>query len=230
MLYVFDPIYKQGQTRWNGFFRRPGLATKILELWVSRENSETAREEVDVWASDYIAEQARMEAKEITAAKALQTGGNVDADYVDGFSMRTMYDFLQLHAKTAMKVFEAFATSARNARSNLPARVAKRASVNQSPVQPSSTLLMSLKDFNIQCARSPWGIQSQKHFFTADNGHLSVCEWCTASNHIGSGSPRNLRELPESDPETSLPRKSPRTRDKTWRTIAGNTTLDSYNL
>ncbi|KAJ7855702.1 hypothetical protein B0H13DRAFT_2357728 [Mycena leptocephala] len=116
MLYVFDPIYKQGQTRWNGLFRRPGLATKILELWVSRENSETAREEVDVWASDYIAEQA----KEITAAKALQTGGNVDADYVDGFSMWTMYDFLQLHAKTAMKVFEAFATSARNARSNLP--------------------------------------------------------------------------------------------------------------
>ncbi|KAJ6629084.1 hypothetical protein B0H10DRAFT_2160566 [Mycena sp. CBHHK59/15] len=127
MLYVFDPIYKQGQTRWNGFFRCPGLATKILDLWVSRENSETAWAEVDVWAGDYVAEWARNEAKEITKSKALQTGRTVDGSYVDRFSMQKMYDFLQLHVKTAMKVFDAFATSARNARSNLPAHVAKRA-------------------------------------------------------------------------------------------------------
>ncbi|KAJ7860678.1 hypothetical protein B0H14DRAFT_2350501, partial [Mycena olivaceomarginata] len=127
MLYIFDPIYKQGLTRWHGFFRQRGLASKILDFWVSRENSETAREEVSAWASDYAAEQARAEAKEITKSKELHTASSVDGAYVDGFSMQKMYDFLWVCAKTAMKVLDAFATSARNARNNLPSRVAKRA-------------------------------------------------------------------------------------------------------
>ncbi|KAF7343318.1 hypothetical protein MVEN_01764100 [Mycena venus] len=134
MLYVFDPIYKQGQMRWHGFFRCTGLATKILNLWVSRENSETARAEVDAWAVDYVAERARAEAKEITKLKALQTGATVNGDYVDGFSMHKMHDFLHTHAKTAMKIFDAFATSTRNVTSSLPARIAKRALILTSTV------------------------------------------------------------------------------------------------
>ncbi|KAJ7795220.1 hypothetical protein B0H14DRAFT_3555239 [Mycena olivaceomarginata] len=116
MLYIFDPIYKQGLTRWHGFFRQRGLASKILDFWVSRENSETAREEVSAWASDYAAEQARAEAKEITKSRELHTASSVDGAYVDGFSMQKMYDLLWVRAKTAMKVLDAFATSARNAR------------------------------------------------------------------------------------------------------------------
>ncbi|KAJ7936544.1 hypothetical protein B0H13DRAFT_2303587 [Mycena leptocephala] len=92
-------------------YERLGLATKILNLWVSREISETARAEVDAWAGNYVAERARNEAKEITKSKALQAGGTLDGSYVDGFSMQKMYDFLRLHAKTAMKVLDAFATS-----------------------------------------------------------------------------------------------------------------------
>ncbi|KAJ6472906.1 hypothetical protein C8R47DRAFT_1295358 [Mycena vitilis] len=109
MLYVFDPIYKQGDIRWRGFFRSPGLATRILDFWVSKENSETARTEVDVWAVEYVAERVRREAKEITESKVLQTGGAVNGDYVDGFSMRKMGDYLRTHAKTVMTVLDAFA-------------------------------------------------------------------------------------------------------------------------
>ncbi|KAJ7803922.1 hypothetical protein B0H14DRAFT_3091919 [Mycena olivaceomarginata] len=134
MLYIFDPIYKQGLTRWHGFFRQRGLASKILDFSVSRKNSETAREEVSAWARDYVAEQARAEAKEITKSKELHTASSVDGAYVDGFSMQKMYDFLWVHAKTAMKVLDAFATSARNARNNLPSRIAKRALIIMSSV------------------------------------------------------------------------------------------------
>jgi hypothetical protein len=30
MVYVFDPIYKQGTTRWDGFFKEQGMVTRIL--------------------------------------------------------------------------------------------------------------------------------------------------------------------------------------------------------
>ncbi|KAK6972268.1 hypothetical protein R3P38DRAFT_2812403 [Favolaschia claudopus] len=127
MVHVFDPINKQGQTRWNGFFRRKGLASTILNLWTSRENSETARDEVQTWAVNFVAEQTRSEAQAITESKGLFTSNSVNAAYVDGFSMRHMYEFLQKHAKTATRIFEAFSTSVRNLKGNLPSRVARRA-------------------------------------------------------------------------------------------------------
>ncbi|KAK6975033.1 hypothetical protein R3P38DRAFT_2463089, partial [Favolaschia claudopus] len=116
MLYVFDPANKQGQTRWNGFFRRPGSASRVLDLWMHRGNSQTARNEVREWAVNFVAEQTRMEAQAITKSKDLFTPDAVDAAYVDGFSMRStsMYDFLQQHAATALRVLEAFSTSTRN--------------------------------------------------------------------------------------------------------------------
>ncbi|KAJ7800632.1 hypothetical protein B0H14DRAFT_3092571 [Mycena olivaceomarginata] len=128
MLYVFDPIYKQRETRWNGFFRKRGLATSILGFWVAPENSETAREEVTEWAGDFVANLAQDAARDITASKYLQTGERaVNGEFVDSFSITKLHKYLHQHAKTAMKVFSAFATSARNLRKDLPARVLKRA-------------------------------------------------------------------------------------------------------
>ncbi|KAJ7443701.1 hypothetical protein FB451DRAFT_1437210 [Mycena latifolia] len=83
MLYVFNPIYKQGETRWHGFFRNRGLATSILGFWVAPENSRTAREEVTEWAGDFVANLAQDEAQDITSSKRLQTGdATVDGEYI----------------------------------------------------------------------------------------------------------------------------------------------------
>ncbi|KAJ6611846.1 hypothetical protein B0H10DRAFT_2165690 [Mycena sp. CBHHK59/15] len=130
MLYVFNPIYKQREIRWNGFFRKRGLATSILGFWVSPENSETAREEVTQWAGDFVANLAQDAAPDITSSKHLQTGDTaVNGEYDDSFSITKLHTYLQQHAKTAMKVFTAFATSARNLRKDLPSRILKRATI-----------------------------------------------------------------------------------------------------
>ncbi|KAJ6565079.1 hypothetical protein B0H10DRAFT_2200524 [Mycena sp. CBHHK59/15] len=130
MLYVFNPIYKQGEIRWNGFFRKHGLATSILGFWVSPENSETAREEVTEWAGDFVANLAQDAARDITSSKYLQTGETaVNGEHVDSFSIIKIHAYLQQHAKTVMKVFSAFATSARNLRKDLPSRVSKSATI-----------------------------------------------------------------------------------------------------
>ncbi|KAJ7762444.1 hypothetical protein B0H14DRAFT_3594687 [Mycena olivaceomarginata] len=81
MLYVFDPVYKQGSSRWDGFFKECGLATKIMNFWVSKQNSTTARQEVGAWTEDYVAAEMRKEGREITASKVLQTAGS-PIDYI----------------------------------------------------------------------------------------------------------------------------------------------------
>ncbi|KAJ7280067.1 hypothetical protein C8J57DRAFT_1464500 [Mycena rebaudengoi] len=127
MLYVFDPNYNEAATRWDGFFKEPGLATKILNLWVSKSNSRTAREEVGAWAEGYIEEIVRDEGEDITASKVLQTGREVVTnDYVTGFSMLAVGAHIQQASRVAMKILSAFATSPRNLRNNLPQRAAKR--------------------------------------------------------------------------------------------------------
>ncbi|KAJ7302510.1 hypothetical protein DFH08DRAFT_826533 [Mycena albidolilacea] len=130
MLYVFNPIYKQGETRWQGFFRNRGLATSILGFWVAPENGETAREEVTEWAGDFVADLAQEAARNVTSSKYLQTGsGTVDAEYVDGFSIPKLHAYLQTHTRIVMKIFDALATSTRNLRKDLPSRIVKRATI-----------------------------------------------------------------------------------------------------
>ncbi|KAJ7267076.1 hypothetical protein C8J57DRAFT_1181731 [Mycena rebaudengoi] len=127
MLYVFDPIHKQAATRWDGFFKEQGLATKILNFWVSKTNSQTARDEVGAWAEGYIEEIVCDEGENITASKVLQTGHEaVTNDYVTGFTMLTMGAHIQEAGRVAMRMLTVFATSPRNLRANLPQRVAKR--------------------------------------------------------------------------------------------------------
>ncbi|KAJ7038344.1 hypothetical protein C8F04DRAFT_1256355 [Mycena alexandri] len=130
MLYVFDPIYKQGSTRWDGFFKGGGMATEVLNLWVSNKNSPTAREEVGAWAEDYVVGRVHAEAQAVTASKILQTQGvRVDNDYVTGFRMTEVGARIASFAQTTTRVLNAFATSARNLKTDLPQRTAKRLTV-----------------------------------------------------------------------------------------------------
>ncbi|KAJ7768938.1 hypothetical protein B0H16DRAFT_1307636 [Mycena metata] len=130
MLYVFDPSNKQGTTRWDGFFKETGLAARILNFWVSNKNSATAREEVGTWAEDYVAVRIHSEAQSVTASKMLQTAGTrVDNDYVTSFSMVKVGERIASLARVTMRMLDTFATSARNLKTNLPQRVAKRFTV-----------------------------------------------------------------------------------------------------
>ncbi|KAJ7932234.1 hypothetical protein B0H13DRAFT_1593550 [Mycena leptocephala] len=130
MVYVFDPIHKQGSTRWDGFFKEPGMATRILNLWTSKKNSTTRREEVAAWAEDYVADIIQNEGQDVTASKVLQTAGTpIDYSYVTGFSMMKAGEMIGSVARVAIKMLNVFATSARNLKTNLPQRAAKRFTV-----------------------------------------------------------------------------------------------------
>ncbi|KAJ7762332.1 hypothetical protein DFH07DRAFT_867516 [Mycena maculata] len=95
MLHVFDPVYKRGSARWDGFFKQHGLATRVLDLWVSNKNSPTARQEVGAWAEDYVAGEMQKEGEKITSSKFLQReGAVVDYAYVTGFTMLGMGNYL----------------------------------------------------------------------------------------------------------------------------------------
>ncbi|KAJ7660439.1 hypothetical protein B0H17DRAFT_1260445 [Mycena rosella] len=127
MLYVFDPVYKKGLVRWEGFFKHEGMATTILNLWTSNKNSPTARAEVGTWAEDYVAETMREEGRDITESKMLQAGStSIDHKYVTSFSILGMGTYLHDAACVSMKMLAALATSSRNLKANLQPRAAKR--------------------------------------------------------------------------------------------------------
>ncbi|KAJ7764572.1 hypothetical protein DFH07DRAFT_867253 [Mycena maculata] len=127
MLYVFDPIYKKGLVHWEGFFKQEGLATRVLDLWVSNKISPTARAEVGRWAEDYVAEMMRDESRDITESKTLQMGStSINQGYVRSFSILSMGTYLETAARVSMKMFAVFATSPRNLKANIQQRTAKR--------------------------------------------------------------------------------------------------------
>ncbi|KAJ6517845.1 hypothetical protein DFH09DRAFT_1428362 [Mycena vulgaris] len=135
MLYIFDPVYKQGATRWEGFFQERGLARRILDLWVSKKNSATAREEVGTWAEDYVAAEMQAEGRKVTASRFLQRAGTVvDHTYITSFTMPGVGAFLQNTARVSMKMASALATSSRTIHKNLAARSKKRFTIVTSAV------------------------------------------------------------------------------------------------
>jgi hypothetical protein len=126
---VFDPIYKQGELRW-AFFREKGNATRLLNFWMSKQNSATAQEEVHQWALTYVAKVVKQEAAMITKSGELQTFKKpINAELVLGFDMAKLYAFLQQNASAAMTIFGAFSTSTRNAKNSSTSRINKRKNV-----------------------------------------------------------------------------------------------------
>ncbi|KAJ7778068.1 hypothetical protein B0H14DRAFT_3095841 [Mycena olivaceomarginata] len=113
MLHVFNPIYKQGETRWQGFFRNHALATSILGFWVAPENGETVHEEVREWAGG---RQLAMLPLQNTFKPAVE-------------HIPKLHAYPQTHTGIIMKIFDVFATSTQNLHKDLPSRIVKRATI-----------------------------------------------------------------------------------------------------
>ncbi|KAJ7885731.1 hypothetical protein B0H14DRAFT_3082249 [Mycena olivaceomarginata] len=124
MLCVLNPIYKQGSTRWDGFFQREQDGDPI---WVSNKNK------------NYVAGVVQDEAQAVTVSKVLQTAGTaIEESYVMGFSMLKAGEKMGGLVHVATKILNTFATSARNLKSNLPHRAVKRFTV----VTPAALALL----------------------------------------------------------------------------------------
>lgn len=110
--FVFDPSKGQGNIRWQEFFARRGEASQILDWWTSSANSQSGRDEVESWATDYIAKQVAREAKEVTASKILQTKEKIiDQEFVMSFSFNSMHEKLNQFAPISMCIIKALSTS-----------------------------------------------------------------------------------------------------------------------
>lgn len=120
MTHVFDPTFMQGAHRWDGFFKSHGSASRILDHWISLQNSTTARIEVHEWAVNHIAQTINAEAKAINEEGFLRSEKKeLKVQNILGFSMMGLQTRLRETAGVAMRMFDAFATSSRHLRGGI---------------------------------------------------------------------------------------------------------------
>lgn len=153
LFHVFDPVYRKGDHRWS-FFKETGTVTRLLNLWVSMKNSATARAEVHGWAVGYMSKVLKHEAATVTKSKDLQGSGRpVDAPYILGFDMDKLHSFLDKTAPSAMALFRAFSTSARNVKNASEARLKRRRNVSFPVCDCDLDMRLNLNmiDYNISC-------------------------------------------------------------------------------
>jgi hypothetical protein len=110
--FVFNPTHNQGSIRWHQFFAQRDEVFRILDFWVCSENAQQARDTVEEWAVDYIANRVAREARLATKSKILQTRDIVlDQGIVESFSFANINQMLKVSTPIAMRIMEAFSTS-----------------------------------------------------------------------------------------------------------------------
>ncbi|KAF8056881.1 hypothetical protein FPV67DRAFT_1430943 [Lyophyllum atratum] len=127
--YMSDPLFKQGQARWDHLFRDRTSIPKLLNLW-SLRSSPASRQQVNSWAVEYVSREVKREARDIAASKYLQTRNRtVDAAMVLGFKMTSIAEYLQRQGPILMKILQSIATSPRHLKNASPVRLAKKLNV-----------------------------------------------------------------------------------------------------
>lgn len=118
VVHVFDPETGSRDERWRFFFGVPGRMRSVLQLWLSSQNSKTARRMVDDWAVEHACNLVSKEADDITNTGELQLRTKViDASFGKDFSIRDIFANLELHCPHLCKVLEAVGTTRRQAKS-----------------------------------------------------------------------------------------------------------------
>jgi len=108
---IFNPVYKRGKLRHNQFFQFEGEISQILNWWVA---SQSAADEVTVWAVNHVADLLAREAKVVTSSKILQTRDRVvDHKMVESFNLRSLQEELQDIAPVGLRMLSAMSTSPR---------------------------------------------------------------------------------------------------------------------
>lgn len=115
--YVSDGQNYAGNARYWGFFSVEGRVERVLDAWVSSQNSNTGRECVHEWAVRYVKKLVHTEGDAATRSKLLQTSAmEIDESFALDFSLGNLHTRLRELCPTAMSVLEAFSTTTRQAR------------------------------------------------------------------------------------------------------------------
>jgi hypothetical protein len=129
VLYVSDPVYKQGFTRWDGMLKEPSFVSQILGLWAFKAST-TTQDQVRNWAVSYVAKEVRQEVKKITTSQFLQTRWRpIDSKLVLGFNVSTIHEHFLKHGSTFMTILNSLTTSPKQLKKISPTRLLKKATV-----------------------------------------------------------------------------------------------------
>ncbi|KAJ8519429.1 hypothetical protein ONZ45_g3620 [Pleurotus djamor] len=130
MNYVFEPANKQGTIRWDGFFKFKGSASHILDTWVSKKNSRTARAEVEEWCVKHVGGKIRKEAKRVTNSGYLRTSHlAIDGSFISRFNLTSLGLYLSKAASITSRLLTTFASSSKHILAPTPTRSARKATI-----------------------------------------------------------------------------------------------------
>ncbi|KAI0697950.1 hypothetical protein C8T65DRAFT_813442 [Cerioporus squamosus] len=128
--FVSDPDNWQGNSRYRGFFSVPGRVEQVLNWWASGRNSDTGRGAIHNWAVEYVKRIVYSEGNQATKSRFLQSQHmDVDRNFALGFSLSKMYERLTELCPTAMSIFRAFSTTARQEKNMSPEAARRKENV-----------------------------------------------------------------------------------------------------
>lgn len=132
VLYVSDPANKKGTERYQGLFSIPGRIEGVLDLWASSRNSKTGRKAVHGWAVSHVKHCLSEEGNAATRAKFLQARTmEVDPSFVLNFSLDRIRAQLVDLCPTALDLFHAFSTTARQQKEQTSLSETRKQTVSQ---------------------------------------------------------------------------------------------------
>ncbi|EKM56351.1 uncharacterized protein PHACADRAFT_183060 [Phanerochaete carnosa HHB-10118-sp] len=103
--YISDPKYKQGASRYYGFFRDSARVKQVLSFWTSWQNSTMGREVLHEWTLQYLCKKISLEGQASTKDRFLQSRLQpIDETFIQGFSMPSIYTRIQELCPTSLQL------------------------------------------------------------------------------------------------------------------------------
>jgi hypothetical protein len=142
-LYIFGSESNHGEFRYRSFFQLPGVAERVLDLWVSNENSPTARKRVREWSINYVCKLVGNAARDITRSGFLQSSKDgIHGLFVRSYHPLKIFEHFASTADPLVRVLRAFSLSPRQQKSCSDVRLQKKNAVRKLVNATSSNLLM----------------------------------------------------------------------------------------
>lgn len=197
--YISDGQNYAGNARYWGFFSVDGRVERVLDTWVSSQNSKTGRECVHEWAVEYVKRVVHTEGDAATRSKLLQTSAmEIDESFALDFSLGNLHARLRKLCPTAMSVLEAFSTTTRQAREMKEASQKRKNNVRDPP-----TLLAHYPSYyplvcHNRSLDSSWGSESEQQLCQTCSWTLRIRLRSAAPSHQCPLPPRTYGKLPSS--------------------------------
>ncbi len=179
VLYVSDTGNKKGTGRYNGFFSAPVRVEEVLNFRASSRNSRTGRQAVHGWAVTRVKHYLNGEGNAATRAKFLQARTvEIDPSFVLDFSLDQIRSQLAELCPTALNIFHAFSTTARQQKEQSGLSEFRKTTVSVSrPVTQRISHLIAAPARHDASSHGPCRAKSKELVCTASAGTVRIRIW-----------------------------------------------------